>query len=78
MFQEKFFKTIRWWTLLKALTKRTLDSLKTKEKSFNKYKEFWNEYGLVLKEGSDDIENRELIASLILFNSSNLSDWVMI
>ncbi len=63
-------------TIKKALTKRTLDSLKKlKEKSFNKYKEFWNEYGLVLKEGpAEDIENRELIASLILFNSSNLSD----
>jgi len=63
-------------TIKKALTKRTLDSLKKlKEKSFNKYKEFWNEYGLVLKEGpAEDIENSELIASLILFNSSNLSD----
>ena len=63
-------------TIKKALTKRTLDSLKKlKEKSFNKYKEFWNEYGLVLKEGpAEDIENRELIASLMLFNSSNLSD----
>ena len=63
-------------TIKKALTKRTLDSLKKlKEKSFDKYKEFWNEYGLVLKEGpAEDIENRELIASLMLFNSSNLSD----
>ena len=63
-------------TIKKALTKRTLDLLKKlKEKSFDKYKEFWNEYGLVLKEGpSEDIENRELIASLMLFNSSNLSD----
>ena len=63
-------------TIKKALTKRTLDSLKKlKEKSFDKYKEFWNEYGLVLKEGpAEDIENSELIASLILFNSSNLSD----
>lgn len=63
-------------TIKKALTKRTLDSLKKlKEKSFDKYKEFWNEYGLVLKEGpAEDIENKELIASLMLFNSSNLSD----
>ena len=63
-------------TIKKALTKRTLDLLKKlKEKSFDKYKEFWNEYGLVLKEGpAEDIENRELIASLMLFNSSNLSD----
>ena len=63
-------------TIKKALTKRTLDLLKKlKEKSFDKYKEFWNEYGLVLKEGpAEDIENKELIASLMLFNSSNLSD----
>jgi molecular chaperone HtpG len=40
-------------SIKKAVTKRTLDALtKLKEKSFNKYKEFWNEYGLVLKEGT--------------------------
>ena len=59
----------------KAITKRTLDSLKKlKEGSFDKYKEFWNQYGLVLKEGpAEDFENKELIASLMMFNSSNLS-----
>jgi len=63
-------------TIKKAVTKRTLDALtKLKEKSFNKYKEFWNEYGLVLKEGpAEDFDNKELIASLILFNSSNQTD----
>ena len=63
-------------TIKKAVTKRTLDALtKLKEKSFNKYKEFWNEYGLVLKEGpAEDFDNKELIASLILFNSSNHID----
>lgn len=63
-------------TIKKAVTKRTLDALtKLKEKSFNKYKEFWNEYGLVLKEGpAEDFDNKELIASLILFNSSNHTD----
>ena len=62
-------------TIKKALTKRILDALtKLKDKSFNKYKELWNEYGLVLKEGpAEDFENRELIASLMLFNSSRLS-----
>jgi molecular chaperone HtpG len=62
-------------TIKKAVTKRTLDALKKlKEKSFDKYKEFWNEYGLVLKEGpAEDFDNKELIASLMLFNSSNLT-----
>ncbi len=63
-------------TVKKSLTKRTLDTLKKlKKNSIDKYKEFWDEYGLVLKEGpAEDFENRELIASLMLFNSSNLPD----
>ena len=48
---------------------------KLKDDSYEEYLEFWKEFGLVLKEGpAEDIENRELIASLMLFNSSNLSD----
>ena len=63
-------------TIKKSITKRTLDSLKKlKVDSYEEYLEFWKEFGLVLKEGpAEDIENRELIASLMLFNSSNLSD----
>ena len=63
-------------TIKKSITKRTLDSLKKLEDdSYEEYLEFWKEFGLVLKEGpAEDIENRELIASLMLFNSSNLSD----
>ena len=63
-------------SIKKAVTKRTLDTLtKLKEKSSDKYKEFWKEYGLVLKEGpAEDFENREIIAGLMLFNSSNLKD----
>ena len=63
-------------TIKKSITKRTLDSLKKlKDDSYEEYLEFWKEFGLVLKEGpGEDIENRELIASLMLFNSSNLSD----
>ena len=63
-------------TIKKSITKRTLDSLKKlKDDSYKDYLEFWKEFGLVLKEGpAEDIENRELIASLMLFNSSNLSD----
>ena len=63
-------------TIKKSITKRTLDSLKKlKDDSYEEYLEFWKEFGLVLKEGpAEDFENRELIASLMLFNSSNLSD----
>ena len=63
-------------TIKKSITKRTLDALKKlKDDSYEKYLEFWKEFGLVLKEGpAEDFENRELVASLMLFNSSNLSD----
>jgi molecular chaperone HtpG len=49
-----------------------LDSLKVlKEESFDKYKDFWNEYGLVLKEGpAEDRENKDTIAGLLLFAST--------
>ena len=59
-------------TIKKAVTKRMLDSLKAlKKDSFDKYKEFWKEYGLVLKEGpAEDRENKDLIASLLLFSST--------
>jgi len=63
-------------SIKKAITKRILDALKKlKKDSFDKYKEFWNQYGLVLKEGpAEDIENKELISGLMMFNSSNLSN----
>ena len=59
-------------TIKKAVTKRMLDSLKAlKNDSFDKYEEFWNEYGLVLKEGpAEDFENKDTIASLMLFSST--------
>ena len=59
-------------TIKKAVTKRMLDSLKAlKKDSFDRYKEFWNEYGLVLKEGpAEDRENKDLIAGLLLFSST--------
>jgi molecular chaperone HtpG len=59
-------------TIKKGVTKRVLDSLnKLKKDSFDKYKNFWNEYGLVLKEGTaEDFENKELISSLLLFAST--------
>jgi len=59
-------------SIKKAATKRMLDSLtELKKNSFEKYKEFWDEYGLVLKEGpAEDHENKEIIASLMLFAST--------
>jgi molecular chaperone HtpG len=62
-------------SIKKAATKRMLDSLKDlKTNSFDKYKEFWDEYGLVLKEGpAEDHENKETIASLMLFASTFLN-----
>jgi molecular chaperone HtpG len=59
-------------TIKKGATKRVLDSLiNLKKDSFDKYKDFWNEYGLVLKEGTaEDFENKELISSLLLFSST--------
>ena len=54
-------------TIKKGVTKKILDSLVAlKKDSFDKYKNFWKEYGLVLKEGTaEDFENKELIASLL-------------
>ena len=59
-------------TIKKGATKRVLDALNNlKKDSFDKYKDFWNEYGLVLKEGTaEDFENKELISSLLLFSST--------
>jgi len=56
----------------KALTKRVLDELaKLKSKDFAAYESFWKEYGLVLKEGpAEDFENKDTIASLMLFSST--------
>ena len=59
-------------TIKKSITKKVLDALvKMKTKSLDAYKDFWKEYGLVMKEGpAEDYENRELLASLMLFASS--------
>ena len=59
-------------TIKKGITKKVLDKLvNLKKDSFDKYKDFWKEYGLVLKEGTaEDFENKELIASLLLFSST--------
>src|SRR5690606_33154618 len=56
-----------------ALTKRALDMLeKLKKKEPDKYREFWQQFGNVLKEGpSEDYANREKIAKLLLFASTH-------
>ncbi len=59
-----------------ALTKRVLDMLeKLKNKEFEKYQSFWQEFGNVLKEGpSEDYANREKIAKLLLFASTHTGE----
>ena len=60
-------------SIKKALTKRVLSSLeKLMKDNIDEYVKFWKEYGLVIKEGpSEDFENKELISSLMLFNTTN-------
>lgn len=57
--------------LKKALIKRSLKMLETlSKKDDKKYQIFWNQFGLVLKEGpAEDSENINLIASLLRFTS---------
>lgn len=54
-------------------TKKILSLLKDlMQKDFEKYKSFWKEFGLVLKEGViDDPERREELANLFLFASTH-------
>jgi len=55
-----------------ALTKRALDMLaKLRKKDKEKYQEFWDQFGQVLKEGpAEDYANREKIAQLLQFAST--------
>ncbi|MXX06438.1 MAG: molecular chaperone HtpG [Gammaproteobacteria bacterium] len=55
-----------------ALTKRVLDLMsRLKKKDAEVYAGFWKEFGQALKEGpAEDHANREKIASLFLFNST--------
>jgi molecular chaperone HtpG len=59
-----------------ALTKRALDMLeKLKKKEPEKYQEFWQQFGSVLKEGpSEDHANREKIAKLLLFSTTHTNN----
>lgn len=59
-----------------ALTKRILDMLKKLAKNdAEAYQEFWNNFGQVLKEGpADDFSNKEKIAELFRFATTNGDD----
>ncbi len=56
-----------------ALTKRVLDMLdKMAKKKPEEYKEFWKEFGQVLKEGpGEDFANKEKIAKLLRFSTTH-------
>ncbi|VFP81592.1 molecular chaperone HtpG [Buchnera aphidicola] len=57
--------------LRKSLTKRVLNMLNTlSEKKKKQYQEFWNIFGLVIKEGlAEDSENQKIISNLLRFSS---------
>ncbi|MGC6405614.1 molecular chaperone HtpG [Bisgaard Taxon 45] len=59
--------------LRKALTKRALQMLeKLAKDDAEQYQRFWQEFGLVLKEGpAEDFANKEAIAKLLRFASTN-------
>ncbi|OBX10344.1 molecular chaperone HtpG [Gallibacterium genomosp. 3] len=60
--------------LRKALTKRALGMLEklAKDEDKTKYQQFWQEFGLVLKEGpAEDPANKEEIAKLLRFASTH-------
>ena len=58
-------------TINKNITKKILDVLKKmKESEYDKYLEFYKEFGKIIKEGVHmDFERRETIADLLLFQS---------
>ncbi|OCF96830.1 molecular chaperone HtpG [Gilliamella apicola] len=59
--------------LRNACTKRVLQMLdKLAKDDKEQYKQFWSEFGLVLKEGTgEDFSNRESIAKLLRFTTTN-------
>ena len=59
-----------------AVTKRILSELeKTAEKDSEAYEKFWNEFGVVLKEGLyEDMERRDLLLSLARFRTTTSGD----
>jgi len=65
--QDRHITQIRKW-----LTKKALDTLQElKEKEYDRYLQFWEQFGRALKEGvGSDYENKDRIVSLLLFQSS--------
>jgi len=61
-----------------ASVKKILGELKKlKKKDFDKYKEFYSEFGKVLKEGiMSEFDNKELLLDLLLFKTSKSDDLV--
>jgi len=61
----------------KALVKRVLGELQKKaEKAPEEYAEFWDTFGMVLKEGiHEDFENRDRLMELARFKSSAVDGW---
>ncbi|MDX1804188.1 MAG: molecular chaperone HtpG [Alcanivorax sp.] len=58
-----------------ALTKRVLQMLKKLSNDDDKYGRFWAQFGQVLKEGiGEDADNRDAIAVLLRFSSSEQTD----
>ena len=66
--QDRHITQIRKW-----LTKKVLDTLQEiKEKEYDQYLQFWEQFGRAIKEGvSSDYDNKDRILSLLLFQSSN-------
>jgi molecular chaperone HtpG len=66
--QDRHISQIRKW-----ITKKALELLRDlMEKEYDRYLQFWKEFGRALKEGvGSDHENKEKILELLLFESSN-------
>ena len=63
--------------LKKALTKRVLSMMDKLSKDEEKYKDFYKQFGNVLKEGpAEDYENREAILKLLRYASTNKDEAV--
>ena len=62
--EDRVIRTIR-----KNLVKKVISTLKkTKNKDFDKYSKFWEQFGKVLKEGvSEDWENKDKLTELLIF-----------
>ncbi len=62
----------------KSVVKRVLSELgKKKKKDVEAYTEFWQQFGIVLKEGLyEDIDNREKILDLCLFTSARTGELI--